>query len=81
MVIGVHSSRPEKGTFVTRAGGKDVSTFYHSPESWTALWDGELFVKGTVKVEAGLVEIERKDLTHISEETKFYLLWWSVTRL
>ena len=38
-------------------------------------------VDWTVKVEASLTEVERKDLIHLTEETRFYLLVWSVTRL
>ena len=80
MIFGSHmgTHEPEGCTRPSELMGE---IFAHSPESWTKLWDGGVFKKGTVKVEAGLVEIERKDLTHISEETKFYLLWWSVTRL
>ena len=80
MVIGVHSGRPEKGTFVTRVGGRNVSTFYHSPESWTRLWDGELFVEGTVTVEANLVETGGWDFQD-SEADRYWFLVWSVTRL
>ncbi|RDX42801.1 hypothetical protein OH76DRAFT_1260462 [Lentinus brumalis] len=80
MVIGIHSGRPEKGTFVTRAGGRDVSTFYHSPESWTELWDGELFVRGTVEVETKLVETGGWDFQD-SDTDRYWFLVWSVTRL
>ncbi|KAI0699604.1 hypothetical protein C8T65DRAFT_580986 [Cerioporus squamosus] len=80
MVIGIHSGRPEKGTFVTRAGGRDVSTFYHSPQSWTQLWDGELFVEGTVRVETRLVETGGWDFQD-SDADRYWFLVWSVTRL
>ncbi|TFK87017.1 hypothetical protein K466DRAFT_646102 [Polyporus arcularius HHB13444] len=73
MVIGIHSGRPEKGTFVTRAGGRDVST-------WTELWDGALFVGGTVKVETELVETGGWDFQD-SDEDRYWFLVWSVTRL
>ncbi|TBU44218.1 hypothetical protein BD309DRAFT_56838 [Dichomitus squalens] len=79
MLIGVHSGRPEKGTFITRAGGRDVSTFYHSPESWTALWDGELFVKGTVKVETKLIETGGWDFQENTD--RYWFLYWCVTRV
>ena len=83
MLLGAHGGRPVKGLRVEmyRPNSHGITMFCHCPESWKELWDGQVFKKGTVKVEAGLVEIERKDLTHISEETKFSLLWWSVTRL
>ncbi|RPD58757.1 hypothetical protein L226DRAFT_575992 [Lentinus tigrinus ALCF2SS1-7] len=80
MVIGIHSGRPEKGTFVTHAGGRSVSTFYHSPESWTQLWDGELFVKGTVRVQTELIETGGWDFQD-SEADRYWFLVWSVTRL
>lgn len=79
MIIGSHAGAPEKG-FKTEAvggdaGGKtgDLTMFCHSPESWTALWDGEVFEKGTVKVETKLVEHATSGI--------FYFLQWSVTRL
>ena len=80
VVVGVHSGRPEKGTFVTRAGGRDVSTFYHSPASWEALWDGELFAKGTVKVETRLMETGGWDFQD-RDSDRYWFLMWSVTRL
>ncbi|KAI1797519.1 hypothetical protein LXA43DRAFT_877015 [Ganoderma leucocontextum] len=83
MLLGAHGGRPEKGLRVemSRSNSHGITMFCHSPESWVELWDGQVFEKGTVKVDAGLVEIKRPDLTHVSEETKFYFLWWSVTRL
>lgn len=51
--------------------------FCHSPESWAELWDGQVFEKGSVRVDAVLKKAERPDLG--GEE--FFFLWWSVTRL
>ena len=49
---------------------------------WKALWDGEVFVKGSVKVEAELKAVELKDLEELRLGVeKFYLLAWSVTRI
>lgn len=48
----------------------------HSPESWRELWDGQIFEKGTVRVDAVVRESERKDLGR-----KLYMMDWSVTRL
>ncbi|TFY67067.1 hypothetical protein EVJ58_g1865 [Rhodofomes roseus] len=42
-------------------------------ESWEELWDGEVFEKGTVQVEAELQEIERRDIK-AAPGTKFYEL-------
>ncbi|KAG6861459.1 hypothetical protein C0995_016550 [Termitomyces sp. Mi166 len=57
VIFGSHGGKQEKG-FIASAGR---SMFCHSPESWKELWDGQVFKKGTVKVEAGLHQIERDD--------------------
>lgn len=51
----------------------------HSPESWRDLWDGRVFKKGSVKVEANLTERERK--AGDPPPTITHWLEWSVTRL
>ena len=79
LVIGVHAGRPDAGATVEIGkGGREVPMFYHSPESWAALWDGEIFEKGTVKVEARLVL-----MGDISAAIKkpFWFMEWVVTRL
>ncbi|TFK93027.1 hypothetical protein K466DRAFT_643031 [Polyporus arcularius HHB13444] len=85
MIIGSHGGRPEKGfrTEAMRANSHGITMFCHSPESWIELWDGQIFKKGTVKVEAFLHEVRRSDLQpkDTAPETKFFLLVWSVTRL
>ncbi|EIW65002.1 uncharacterized protein TRAVEDRAFT_68659 [Trametes versicolor FP-101664 SS1] len=87
MILGVHGGRQEKG-FRTEVGThsthRKTPMFCHSPESWTELWNGQVFKKGTVKVEAFLHETPRKDLEGapgIVPGAKFYILVWSVTRL
>ena len=52
--------------------------YVHSPESWKDLWEGQVFEKCSVKVEARLHTVERFDPTG---ETHITLLRWSVTRL
>ncbi|KAI0365628.1 hypothetical protein BV20DRAFT_1038809 [Pilatotrama ljubarskyi] len=80
MLIGSHGALPEKGLRTDSVGpnGNVVSMFCHSPESWTELWDGGVFEKGTVKVEARLID-------HLSfmgmKDGKSYIMQWSVTRL
>lgn len=85
MLLGSHGGRPEKGyrTEAIRSTSHGMTMFCHCPESWIELWDGQIFKKGTVKVEAFLHEVKRKDLepTDPAPETRFYLLVWSVTRL
>jgi hypothetical protein len=53
--------------------------FCHSPESWRELWDGQVFKKGSVKVDCGLKKMERT--AHLSTIEGAELLWWSVTRV
>jgi len=81
LIFGEHGAKPVKG-YRTDAPPRQDGTyqFCHSPESWTELWDGVVFNKGTVKVETTLVEIDRKDLTN-KEGVSFYVMAWSVTRL
>lgn len=85
MIFGAHVSRPEKG-FRTEApppapGYLGNRMFCHSAASWTAMWDGEVFAKGTVKVEAVVVEQQREDLVVLDPGVKFYQIVWSVIRL
>ncbi|KAG6861458.1 hypothetical protein C0995_016549 [Termitomyces sp. Mi166 len=76
MLFGSHIGKPEKGIVQGAAG--EPSLFSHSPESWRDLWDGQVFEKGTVKVEAYLKQVEKPDM---KSTEPFYLLVWSVTRL
>lgn len=86
MIFGAHMGRLQKG-FRTEAPppkpcylGSDM--FCHSAESWIELWDGEVFAKGTVKVEAELIDPHREDLRKMLEPGAIhYQLLWSVTRL
>ncbi|KAH9950514.1 hypothetical protein B0H21DRAFT_776748 [Amylocystis lapponica] len=81
-IFGAHNARPEKGyrteATVTNTRGKLM--FCHSPESWIKMWDGDIFTKGTVKVETSLHEIQRHDLLP-REGARFWTMDWSVTRL
>ncbi len=86
MIFGAHMGRPQKG-FRTEASppkpgylGSDM--FCHSAASWVELWDGEVFEKGSVKVEAELMNPHREDLRKMLEPGAIhYQLLWSVTRL
>ncbi|EJF60603.1 hypothetical protein DICSQDRAFT_155718 [Dichomitus squalens LYAD-421 SS1] len=74
MILGYHIGREEAGVRVGQGtAGTDFRLFCHSPESWTELWDGKLFWKGTVRVEARLMD-------HTTDQT-YQMLEWSVTRL
>ncbi|KAG6831621.1 hypothetical protein H0H87_004683 [Tephrocybe sp. NHM501043] len=80
IIFGSHGGKRKKGfrTGALSSSGKHM--FCHSPETWKELWDGKVFREGTVRVDAGLYEIERKDLT-AALGSQFFLLWWSVMRL
>jgi len=85
MIFGAHVSRPEKG-FRTEAppparGYIGNRMFCHSAASWTELWDGEVFAKGTMRVEAVVVDQQREDLVVLDTGVKFYQIVWSVVRL
>ncbi|KAI0666275.1 hypothetical protein C8Q78DRAFT_1083214 [Trametes maxima] len=78
MILGVHRGAPEKRqcSFPLGPDGAAFSMFAHCPESWTELWDGQVFKKGTVKVATQLVE----DPVTTGGDI-FYLMRWCVTRL
>jgi len=82
IIFGSHGAMPVKG----QRQGFFKKMFCHSPESWTQMWEEQIFEKGQVKVNTAL-----KDMTAIVEKleggvpsqggAKFYLLDWSVERL
>lgn len=80
MIIGTHGGALQKGSETHDVGGGNGSAagnltmFCHSPESWTELWDGGVFEKGKVTVDARIVPLQ------IGERTR-HVLQWSVTRL
>ncbi|KAG6918961.1 hypothetical protein DXG01_010200 [Tephrocybe rancida] len=82
IIFGAQGGRVEKGfrTVLEALTSSGKYMFCHSPETWKELWDGEVFKKGTVKVEAGLQEVERNDLS-TDPELHFFIMSWSVTRL
>jgi hypothetical protein len=53
--------------------------FCHSSRSWSELWDGEVFPKGTVRVLAFMTELPKAEIS--PEANSSHLLVWSVTRL
>jgi hypothetical protein len=76
VIFGSHISKPEKG-LRTSSGGSQM--FCHSSESWEALWEGQIFKKGNVKVETKLVE--RTNTLVGGPGVVVHWLVWSVTRL
>ena len=79
MICGLHVGSPVKG-FTLCPAHRDHDLFCHSPESWTELWDGLVFEKGVVAVQAKLVPEEHKEPDR-PQSTVLNMLVWTVTRL
>ncbi|EJF60602.1 hypothetical protein BD309DRAFT_920319 [Dichomitus squalens] len=81
MIIGYQASRPDEdagATIEKTPGGGEMQMFYFSPKSWTELWDGVIFKRGTVKVATKLVS---QVLESDGESFEFWFMEWGVTRL
>ncbi|KAG2154061.1 hypothetical protein DEU56DRAFT_726242 [Suillus clintonianus] len=74
VICGGQTGALEKGVVTANIGGSVHRLFCHSPQTWTSLWDGEVFEKGTVRVETELVKIPIYD-------REYLIMSWSVTRL
>ena len=82
MIFGSQGGRPEKGIRheeVRTNNGHRM--FCHSPDSWSELWNGKIFEKGTVEVKAGLKKLDQVNVESLGGDSDFYVIWWSVTRL
>ncbi|KAA1474305.1 hypothetical protein DENSPDRAFT_882696 [Dentipellis sp. KUC8613] len=82
VIFGDHMGLRAPGFFVNdEAPGWRI--FCHSPESWAQLWDGEVFEKGTVRVQVDLgpLPFVVSDGAGGLRKTEFTFLRWSVTRL
>ena len=84
IIFGSHIGMPVKG----QRNGVFPKMFCHSPESWTKMWEEEVFESGQVKVATVLVEMnmvaEKLGLGKglpVEEGAIFYGLVWSVERL
>jgi len=84
VIFGIHGGLRVAGERERQTPGKPRA-FSHSPDSWRELWDGQVFEKGTVRVEAELLDATgylRPDLSEgPAAPEKRYWLQWSVTRL
>ncbi|KAJ8518184.1 hypothetical protein ONZ45_g4715 [Pleurotus djamor] len=70
VIFGSHGGLPEKGLRQPiPPGGRRM--FCHGPDSWKEIWDGIIFEKGKVKVEAEAVVTPRNDF---ASDEPFYLL-------
>ncbi|KAH7913908.1 hypothetical protein BJ138DRAFT_1144995 [Hygrophoropsis aurantiaca] len=75
VILGAHAGlREGKGMLSGVFFQARLSLFCHSPETWTAMWDGEVFDKGTVKVNAFSREF-------VNSENSINVLYWSVERI
>ncbi|KAG6373878.1 hypothetical protein JVT61DRAFT_6031 [Boletus reticuloceps] len=74
MICGEHVGNWKKGLFHQEHQGREFDMFMHCPESWNAIWDGEVFAKGKVRADARLGQVERNGLT-------YFRLQWSIVRL
>ncbi|KAF9649469.1 hypothetical protein BDM02DRAFT_1817741 [Thelephora ganbajun] len=77
IIFGAHAGMPVKG----QPGRIYAKMFCHSPESWTQMWEEQIFKKGQVTVTTVLREIRVVDESMEIEGIKFYFLAWSVERL
>jgi len=74
VICGYHIGALEKGIVTNEISGIKHDMFRHSPQTWSSLWDGEVFAKGSVKVETKFEIIVLKEVSHP-------MMTWSVTRL
>ncbi|TDL28239.1 hypothetical protein BD410DRAFT_782211 [Rickenella mellea] len=86
MIFGQHGGVKDKGPFTSFDG---VTTFNHSIESWREMWDGGVFKKGEVTVEAVLQEVAKRGKTSEGKDRHwvfvgdgpFYVMDWCVKRI
>ncbi|KAM6495366.1 hypothetical protein JOM56_008072, partial [Amanita muscaria] len=80
IIFGLQGGLPAKGTKIQKLLGSEMPFFGHSPESWLGMnkdfWDGQVFAKGTVRI-----EVELKEHRVVAPDNIDYLLEWCVTRV
>ncbi|KAF8139028.1 hypothetical protein EV363DRAFT_1315604 [Boletus edulis] len=74
MICGEHAGGLQKGILHRQFTGREYDMLIHCPESWNAIWDGGVFAKGKVRVDARFDQVERIGLA-------YNRLRWSVVRL
>ena len=82
IILGSHRAMPVKG----QRQGVFRRMFCHSPESWTQMWEEQIFDRGQVKVKVIFREVDLsahwlKEVFPAEEGSKFGQLFWSVERL
>ncbi|EJD05461.1 uncharacterized protein FOMMEDRAFT_17755 [Fomitiporia mediterranea MF3/22] len=78
MIFGTHSSLPVSSEMKHPMGNFHLYCF--SPEDWCALWDGEIFRKGSVRAEAELIHSPPWRGKDLEKEARSAMVW-SVTRI
>ncbi|OAX33652.1 hypothetical protein K503DRAFT_869428 [Rhizopogon vinicolor AM-OR11-026] len=76
VICGSQVGAREMGNVTSCFLGTEYKLFAHSPKTWSSLWDGKVFQKGSVGVK---VETELVELTDYEEP--ILKMMWSVTRL
>jgi len=80
MIFGKQIGLPESGHEEVSSTRRRL--FCHTSRSWSELWDGEVFPKGTVRVLAFVTEIPKDEVAKVFPgANSAHLLVWSVTRL
>ncbi|KAH6913283.1 hypothetical protein BKA70DRAFT_1384187 [Coprinopsis sp. MPI-PUGE-AT-0042] len=78
LIFGSHIGKTDKGVRDESFARGWAKMFCHSPESWRELWDGGVFKKGSVAVQA---TIERKEIPRKEGAISVEIMSWSVTRV
>ena len=82
-IFGSHSAQQKKG-IRSYPNPRGEYIFCHNLDSWRELWDGTVFKKGTVKVNAELVERPWRalDIKHPgAEDERRYMMVWKIKRI
>jgi len=74
-IFGAGGGALVKGARSIVVNGVERHMFCHSSDSWKELWDGEIFEKGTVKVETEVLPVNTRD-----GQTAHWMRW-SIARL
>ncbi|KAG0706777.1 hypothetical protein DFH29DRAFT_118239 [Suillus ampliporus] len=74
VICGAQVGTLKTGFVIGNMSGSKHQLFSHSSQTWSSLWDGEVFEKGSVNVETELVAVPIYEEPHL-------MMMWSVTRL
>ncbi len=80
-IFGWSTGLPEVGYLEFEGTVSHPRQFCHSPSSWEALWNGVVFPKGSVKVEARLVDFNYDVGIRVKDGFALKMLEWVVRRI